>query len=189
MTNQGMTTPSMVKVASSRFSLVQSLVRSLGLAAATVLLLAAASGQRAEAMSPISRGVAPVTKAVSGDLVTEVRGGHGGGGGGGGGHMGGGGGHMGGGGHFGGGGRGFHGGGGWHGGGMHAGGFHGGGFHHGGGFRFAHHHHRHFFGGGYYDPSYYPYYYHHPRCHLVRTHYGLRRVCHYHHHWHHRHYW
>jgi hypothetical protein len=157
-------------------------VRCLSLAAATLLLLAAAPGQRAEAMSPISPAMAPTANAASGGLVTEVRGGHGGGGG----HMGG----------------GFHGGGGgWHGGGMHVGGFHGGGFHggrafHGGGFhhgsfRFAHHH-RHFI-GGYYYPSYYPYYYH-PRCRVVWTHYGPRRICyhrhwHWRHHWHHRHYW
>jgi hypothetical protein len=170
-----MTTTSMPKLA-----------RSLMLAAAAVLTLALAAGQRAEAMSLITPGTSPA-KAV-GDGLIQVRGGHGGGGHGGGGH---GGGH----------GGGFHGGGfhggGFHGGGMHAfrggGGWHGGGmryggFRHYGGYRVAHfHHHRRFFHGGYY-PSYYSYY---PHCRIIYTYYGPRRVCGYRHwhRWHHYHRW
>src|SRR6266481_6129987 len=108
VTTSSMTTSNVRRSADPR----RGFVRCLSLAAATVLMLAAAPGQRAEAMSPISPAMVPTANAASGGLVTEVRGG--GGHGGGGGHMGGG---------------GFHGGGGWHGGGMHAGGFHGGGFH------------------------------------------------------------
>src|SRR5215210_8091367 len=109
------------------------LVRS-GLAAAAMLALSAAPGQRAEAMSLINPGAAPAAKATSEGLITEIR--HGGGGGGGG-HHGGGGGFRGGGGFHGGGG-GFHGGGGFRGGGaaFHSGGFRGGGpAFHSGGFR------------------------------------------------------
>src|SRR6202165_1837014 len=99
------------------------LVRCLGLAAAAILVMSAAVGQRAEALSLINPAAAPAAKSVSDGLTTEVRGGgHGGGGGGG---------------HGGGGGGGFHGGG--MGGGFH-GGFGGGGFHGGemaGGFRGA----------------------------------------------------
>ncbi|HEY2213273.1 MAG TPA: hypothetical protein VGH62_16995 [Bradyrhizobium sp.] len=76
--------------------------------------------------------------------------------------------------------RGGHGHGG-HGGGFHGGGaaFHGAGFHHGGfGIRHHRHHfHRHF----YYAPSDY---YSYPRCRIVRSYYGPRRICHYRH-WHH----
>lgn len=160
-------------------------VRSLALSAAAVLLLSAAPAQRAEAMSLITPGATPVAKTASGGLITEVHGGRGGGGGGGGFH-GGGGGFHGGGFH-----GGFHGGGGWHGGrGGHGGGMHYGGFHHFGGYRFAHFHHRHFFYGGYY-PTYYPAYYYHPRCRVIWTHYGPRRVCSWHHwhRWHYRHYY
>ncbi len=77
------------------------LVRRLSLAAAAMLVLSVAAGERAEALSLINPGAAPSAKVVSGGLTTEVRGGHGGGG------------------FHGGGGGGFHGGGG--------GGFHGGG--------------------------------------------------------------
>jgi hypothetical protein len=177
----------MMRVADPR----RCLVRCLSLAAAAVLLFAAAPGERAEAMSPLGPGSVPAAKSASGDLVTDVRfgGGHGGGGHGGGGHGGG----FHGGGFHGGGGHGFHGGGfhggGFRGGGMHVGrfhggggwhrGWHGGGFHHG--YRFRHH--RHFYGGGYYYPSY-----HHRRCRVIWTHYGPRRICHWHR-WHHRHYW
>ncbi|MBV8920068.1 hypothetical protein [Bradyrhizobium sp.] len=172
--------------------------RRLGLfsVAATLLALIAVPNTPAAAMSLVTPHATPLAEHSSDGLVTEVRGGggfHGGGGGfhGGGGFRGGGGFHGGG---FHAGGGGFHGGG-FHGGGFHAfhGGpaFHGGGFHHGG---FVHHHHRHFFVGGgyypYYSDYYYPSYYH-PRCRLVRTYYGLRRVCwhrhHYWHRWHHRH--
>jgi hypothetical protein len=170
------------------------LAQSFGIAAAAVLMMSAT--QRAEALSPVNAAASPIAKADA--LITEVRGGHGGGGGGhgGGGHGGGGGFHGGGGGFHGGGfhggpafhggGGGFHGGGAvFHGGGMRA--FHGGGFHHGGGgFVFARHHHHHFgsrfYGYGY---EYYPTYYDYPRrCRIVWTYYGPRRVCHYHR-WHH----
>src|SRR6185503_17517072 len=100
------------------------LVRRLGVTAAALLAFAAASQQRAEALSLASPGAAPSTKFAAEGLTTEVRfGGHGGGGGGG---------------FRGGGGGGFRGGGG---GGFRGGGFHGGGFRgggaafHGGGFR------------------------------------------------------
>jgi hypothetical protein len=155
------------------------LVRSLGLAAAAMLMLSAATSERAEALSPINPASVPSAKHVTDGLTTEVRGGHGGHGGGhGGGHHGGG---------FHGGGRGFHGGGAA----FHGGGFRSGHVFHGGfrGHRFAHRHHfhRHF----YYAPSYY--YYPH-RCRVVWTYYGPRRICRYrgwhHHHWrhHYRHY-
>jgi uncharacterized membrane protein len=159
-----------------RISLPQ-LVRSLTIAAAATLFLAM-PGQRAQAMSLITPGASPVANTTDDGLIQVRGGGHGGGGHGGGGFHGG----------------GFHGGG-FHGGGFHGGGFHGGGFHgfHGGGFhhfggqRFGHFHHRHFFRGGYYP--YYGYgYYHRPYCHIVRTYYGLRRVCGWHR-WHHRRYY
>jgi hypothetical protein len=159
---------------------VPEFVRSLTLAAAAMLLLSAAP-QHAQALSLVTPGTAPVAKTAS-DEIIQVRGGHGGGGHGGGGH-----------------GGGFHGGG-FHGGGFHGGGFHGGGFHggwHGGGWHsggwhrgfhrhgFVRFHHRHFFHGGYYP--YYGYY-HHPHCRIIRTYYGWRRVCGWHH-WHHRRYY
>jgi len=166
------------------------LVSCFGLAAA-VLMLSAAPGERAQAMSLINAAAAPSAKHAADALMIEVRG-HGGGGGGGG--------------HHGGGGRGaahFGGGGGHHaapafraGPSFHAGHayragpvFRGGGVHYGayrhGGFRFAHrHHHRRFFYGSYYDyPSYY--YYPRHRCGVIRTHHGPRRICR----WHHRHRW
>ena len=160
--------------------------RSLMLAAAAVLTLSLAVGQRTEAMSLITPGASPAKAA--GDGLIQVRGGHGGGGHGGGGHGG-----FHGGGFHGGGMHAFRGGGGWHGGGWHGGGMRFGGFH--GGHRFAHfHHHRRFFYGGYY-PSYYSYYL---SCRIIYTYYGPRRVCGYRH-WHrwhhyrrwhhHRHYW
>jgi hypothetical protein len=177
-------TQQMTKTSAPKF------VRGLALAAAAMLMLSLAAGQRAQAMSRITPGASPA-KAASDGLI-QVRGGHGGGHGGGG-HGGGfyGGGFHGGGGGmhaFRGGGGGWHGGGGWQGGGMRFGGFH---HHHG----FAHFHHRRFFYGSYY-PSYYPYYYHH-RCRVIWTYYGPRRVCGYRHwyrwhhyrRWHHRHYW
>lgn len=94
------------------------LVRRLGVTAAALFAFAAASQQRAEALSLASPGAAPSAKFATDDLTTEVRhGGHGGGGGGG---------------FRGGGGGGFRGGGG----GFHGGGFRGGGAaFHGGGFR------------------------------------------------------
>jgi hypothetical protein len=152
------------------------LVRRLALAAGAILVLSAAFGERADALSLINPGAAHAAKQVSEGLATEVHGGHGGGGHGGGGH----------------------GGGGYHGGGFHGGGYHtahvfrGGGFRHGG-FAFRHHHRHFFYGPGYYDD--YPYYYPYRRCHIVWTHYGPRRVCHFRHwrphywhrHHHHRH--
>jgi hypothetical protein len=151
---------------------------------ATVLMLAAAP-QRAEALSLASPGAVPLSaKYASDGLITEVR--HGGGGGHGGGF------------HGGGGFRGFHGGGfrGFH------GGFHRGGFvgrHHWGGYRRfggwhrpywrgRHFVHRRFYGG------YYPYAYG-PRCRVVWTYYGPRRICRYrpwvhrHYRWHRRVWW
>ena len=58
------------------------LVRRLGVTAAALLAFAAASQQRAEALSLASPGTAPSAKFATDDLTTEVRhGGHGGGGG------------------------------------------------------------------------------------------------------------
>jgi hypothetical protein len=161
------------------------LAQSLGIAAAAALMMSAA--QRAEALSPVNPAASPIAKVASDALVTEVRGGHGGGGPGGG-HGGGGGFH--------GGGGGFHGGGGYrsagtvfHGGGMRP--FNGGGFHHHGGARFVFaHHHQHHFGRRFYGYGYeyYPTYYdddYPRRCRTIWTTYGPRRVCHYHR-WHHR---
>ena len=192
------------------------LVRRLGVTAAALLAFAAASQQRAEALSLASPGTAPSAKFATDDLTTEVRhGGHGGGGGGG--FRGGGGGG------FRGGGGGFHGGG-FHGGGFRGGGaaFHGGGFRgggvaiHRGGFRAApvfrgggmrygvrhvyhrpHFHHRHHFHRRFYAPSYYAYpgYYYgyrHRYCRVIWTYYGPRKICRYRpwhrHHWRHRYY-
>src|SRR5713226_6806476 len=87
----------MMKIPDSRRGLVRGLVRSRGfvrcwsLAAAATLMLSAAPGQRAEALSLINPGGAPAAKQISDGLTTEVRGGHGGGGHGGGGFHGGGG--------------------------------------------------------------------------------------------------
>src|SRR5260370_40463574 len=76
----------MMKIPDSR----RGLVRSLGLAAAAMLMLSAATSERAEALSPINPASAPAAKHASDGLTTEVRGGHGGHGGGpGGGHSGG----------------------------------------------------------------------------------------------------
>ena len=186
------------------------LVRRLGLATAAILALAAASQQRAEALSLASPGTAPAAKYATDGLTTEVR--HGGGGGGGG--RGGGGGGF----HGGGGGGGFRGGGAaFHGGGFRGGGavFHGGGYRaapvfrgggfrsapvfHGGGYRYGVRHvyhrphfvHRHHFHRRiYYAPSYT--YYSHRYCRVVWTYYGPRKICRYRpwrHHWgHHRRY-
>src|SRR5215211_700036 len=186
------------------------LVRRLGVTAAALLAFAAASHQRAEALSLASPGSAPSAKFATDDLTTEVR--HGGHGGGGGFHGGGGGGFRGG------GGGGFRGGG-FHGGGFRGGGaaFHGGGFrgggmafrgggyraahiYRGGGFRYSglrygghrfvhhrHHFHRHFH-RRFYAPAYY---YHYPRrCRIVLTYWGPRKICRYRY-WHryHRIYW
>src|SRR3954447_9601850 len=52
------------------------LVRRLGVAAAAIFLLSAASQQRAEALSLASPGTAPVAKSVAEGLKTEIRGGH-----------------------------------------------------------------------------------------------------------------
>src|SRR3954454_9130534 len=96
----------MINISSAARGPVRYVLRS-GLAAAAMLAFpAAAPSQHAKAMSLIGPGAAPIAKASSGGMTTEVRGG---GGGGGGGHGGGGGGHGGGGGGFHGGGGGFHG--------------------------------------------------------------------------------
>ena len=170
-------------------------VRRLGLATAAILALAAASQQRAEALSLASPGTAPSAKYATDGLTTEVR--HGGGGGGGGR----------------GGGGGFHGGGHRGGGAVFHGGsyraapvFRGGGFRaapvfHGGGYRYgvrhAYHrphfvHRHHFHRRIYYAPSYT--YYSHRYCRVVWTYYGPRKICRYrpwrHHYWrHHRHHY
>jgi hypothetical protein len=178
------------------------LVRRLGVTAAALFAFAAASHQRAEALSLASPGTAPSARFATDDLTTEVR--HGGHGGGGGGFRGGGGGGF-----RGGGGGGFRGGG-FHSGGFRGGGaaFHGGGFRgggvaiHRGGFRAApvfrgggmrygyrhayhrpHFHHRHHFHRRFYAPSYYgyPYYhgYRHRYCRVIWTYYGPRKICRY----------
>jgi hypothetical protein len=179
-------------------------VRRLGLAAAAMLALSAAPGQRAQALSLISPTAVPIAKYNSGGRTTEVVG-RGGGGGfhGGGSFHGGGGGFRGGG--FRGGGAAFHsrgfrgGGAAFHGGGFRTGGavfrasgFRGGHVFRGGGFRghrfaFRHHFHRRFFYGSYY-PYYYPYPYSHRYCRTVWTYYGPRRICRYRP-WHRRWYW
>ena len=164
------------------------LVRRLRLAAAAVFVLAAASPQRAEALSLASPGAAPLAKLVTEEMAIQVRGGHGHGGGG----RGGGGFHGGGG--FRGGGAAFHGGG-FRGGGVaiHGGGFRaapafrGGGFRYGGirhgGYRVAPHYRHHHFHRRYYAPAYYasPRYYSYPRryCRVVWTYYGPRKICRY----------
>jgi hypothetical protein len=157
----------MMKILEAR----RGLVRGWSLAAAAMLMLSIVPGQRADAMSLINPAAAPTAQHASDALTTQVRGG---GGHGGGGHGGG----------FHGGGGGFHGGG-FHGGGFHGGGFHGGGFRYGGyGGGYRHHFHRGFYAPIYYGPSYYYY----PRpCRVIWTHYGRRRICHFHHWHHHRH--
>ncbi len=155
-------------------------LRLMGLAAAALLALSAATSERAQALSLINPGAATTANVAADGLAIEVHGG---------GHGGGGGGHG-----FGGGG--FHGGGFGTGpmvggGGVRYGGFHGG---HG----FAHRHHfRGFFAGGYYYDDYpyddYPYYDYpaYPGCRIVLTDYGPRRICGYrpwrHHHYRHHH--
>jgi hypothetical protein len=170
-------------------------VRRLGVTAAALLAFAAASQQRAEALSLASPGTAPAAKFATDDLTTEVR--HGGHGGGGGGGFRGGGFHGGG---FRGGGAAFHGGG-FRGGGVaiHRGGFRAAPVFHGGGMRYGvrrvyhrpHFHHRHHFHRRFYAPSYYgyPYYYgyRHRYCRVIWTYYGPRKICRhrpwYRHHW------
>src|SRR5215216_1730969 len=184
------------------------LVRRLGITAAALLAVAAASHQRAEALSLASPGTAPSAKFATDDLTTEVRhGGHGGGGfhgGGGGGFRGGGGGFRGGGFHgggFRGGGAAFHGGG-FRGGGVaiHRGGFRAAPVFHGGGMRYGvrhvyhrpHFHHRHHFHRRFYAPSYYgypySYGYRHRYCRVIWTYYGPRKICKYRPWWRHRYY-
>ena len=184
------------------------LVRRLGVTAAALLAFAAASQQRAEALSLASPGTAPSAKFATDDLTTEVRhGGHGGGG-------------------FRvaevavsavveavvsaaagfmavdfrGGGAAFHGGG-FRGGGVaiHRGGFRAAPVFRGGGMRYGyrhvyhrpHFHHRHHFHRRFYAPRYYgyPYYYgyRHRYCRVIWTYYGPRKICRYRpwyrHHW------
>jgi hypothetical protein len=177
----------MIKIPDAR----RGIVRSLGFAAAAIFALSAMPSQHAEALSLINPGAMPAARHASERPTTEVRGGHGGGGGGG---------YRGGGGYHGGGGVVIHGGSFRSGGAVFQGGgvrtahvFRGGGFRHSG-FAFRHHRfHRHVFYGASYYPYYdYPYYYSYRRCHIVWTHYGPRRVCHYrhwrHHHRRHHHY-
>jgi hypothetical protein len=190
------------------------LARCLGVTAAAVFALAAASHHRAEALSLASPGTAPSAKYATDGLTTEVQHrGHGGGGfrggGGGGGFHGGG---------FRGGGAAFHGGG-FRGGGaaFHGGGFRGGGMaihrggfraapvFHGGGHRFVRHHgfhrphvfhrphfhhRRHFHSRFYIAPAYYTYpaYYYPRRCRVIWTYYGPRKICKYRPWWRHRYY-
>jgi hypothetical protein len=173
-----------IRVAGVSASLRRLAVTAAGVMAAALLMLAPA--QRAQALSLASPGAVPLSAKYVSDGLIEVRGGHGGGGHGGGFHGGGGGGFHGG------GGGGFHGGGGraFHGGGFR--GFHGG-IHRGGfvgrphvwaGHR-VHWRGRHFvrprFYGGYYPYSY------GPRCRVILTYYGPRRICRYRP-WVHRHY-
>jgi hypothetical protein len=171
----------MIKIPDAR----RGIVRSLGFAAAAIFALSAMPSQHAEALSLINPGAMPAARHASERPTTEVRGGHGGGGGGG---------------YRGGGGVVIHGGSFRSGGAVFQGGgvrtahvFRGGGFRHSG-FAFRHHRfHRHVFYGASYYPYYdYPYYYSYRRCHIVWTHYGPRRVCHYrhwrHHHRRHHHY-
>ena len=163
------------------------LVRCLGVTAAALFAFAAASQQRAEALSLASPGTAPSAKFATDGLTTEVQ-------------------HRGHGGGFRGGGAAFHG-----------GGFRRGGFavHRGGGFRAApvfrgggmrygyrhayhrpHFYHRHHFHRRFYAPRYYgyPYYhgYRHRYCRVIWTYYGPRKICRYRpwyrHHWRVRHY-
>lgn len=183
------------------------LVRRLGIAAAAMFAVAAASQQRSEALSLVSPGAAPSAKHASDGWVSPVRApGAPGGGGGGGGFRAGGGGAPG----------GFHGGGGFRGGGaaFHGGGFRGGGIaapgggfraapvFRGGGYRAApaisggyrysgyraayyrpYFHRRHYFHRRFYAPVYYDYprYYAYPRryCRVIWTYYGPRKICRY----------
>jgi hypothetical protein len=145
-----------------------SMVAAAGVLAATLLLTAP---QRAEALSLASPGAAPLAAKHLSDGLIAVRGGHGGG----------------------------HGGGGFHGGGFHGGGFRGGfvGRPHVWAGHRGDFHRRHFFRPRFYGGTY-PYYYHGPRCRIVWTYYGPRRICRWHHwrhrhwrhrHWRHRHWW
>jgi hypothetical protein len=137
------------------------IIVSAGVAAVLVL----APAQRAQALSPASPGAVPLSAKYLSDGLIQVRGGHGGG----------------------------------HGGGFHGGGFHGGGGFRGGGFRGFHRggfagrhvfvgHRAHFRGRHFFRPrfygGYYPYYYG-PRCRVIWTYYGPRRICRTHR-WHHR---
>jgi hypothetical protein len=173
----------MMKVSDPGHGAIRRSFRCLGLAAAAILVLAAATGRRAEALSLINPGAASAAKYASDGMTIEVRGGHGGHG------------H----GFRGGGGGGFRGGGAvFRGGGFRAGpAFHGGGYryaapgivrHHHVGPRRAYFHHRHHFRPRYYGyaPAYYPQRYYYPRrfCRVVWTYYGPRKICR-HRPWHH----
>src|SRR5947207_1947449 len=163
------------------------IVRRAGLLAVAAVALTAADQQHAQALSPATPGALPAAKYASENLI-EVRGGHGGGGRGGGG---------------------FHGGGGFRGGAVHGGGFRGGGFaYRGGGIRAAHiyrsggyrysglryggyrhAYHRSFVHRRHFHRRFYaPYYYSYPRCRIVWTYWGPRKICRYRH-WHRHHYW
>jgi hypothetical protein len=156
------------------------IVRRAGLIAIAAIALTVATQERAQALSLATPGAVPAAKYASDNFI-EVRGGHGGGRGGGGFH--------GGGGFRGGGGGGFRGG--FHSGGFRSGGFayrsggyraaniyRGGGYRYGGA-RFAYHRpfvHRRHFHRRFYAP-YYASYYAYPRCRIVWTYYGPRKVC------------
>ena len=149
------------------------LVRRLGVTAAALFAFAAASQQRAEALSLASPGTAPSAKFATDDLTTEVRhGGHGGGGS-----------------------AAFHGGG-FRGGGVaiHRGGFRAAPVFRGGGMRYGYRHvyHRHHFHRRFYAPSYYgypySYGYRHRYCRVIWTYYGPRKICKYRPWWRHRYY-
>jgi hypothetical protein len=166
------------------------IVRRAGLVAIAAVALTAATQERAQALSLATPGALPVAKYASENLI-EVRGGRGGGG------------------FHGGGGRGFHGGGGggfrggFHGGGMRSSGFayRGGGYraahiYRGGGYRYSglryggHRHayhrpfvHRRHFHRRFYAPAYYSYPRYYPRCRIVWTYYGPRKICRYRHHY------
>jgi hypothetical protein len=164
------------------------IVRRAGLVAIAAVALTAATQERAHALSLATPGAVPAATYASENFI-EVRGGHGGGRGGGGFH----------------GGGGFRGGGGFHGGGFRGGAIHGGGvrssgfayrsggfraahIYRGGGHRysglryggarFAYHRpfvHRRHFHRRFYAPYTYSNYY--PRCRIVWTYYGPRKIC------------
>jgi hypothetical protein len=158
------------------FGVARGIARRAGLIAIAAVALTAATQERAQALSLSTPGV-PAAKYASENLI-EVRGGHGGGRGGGG----------------------FHGGGGFRGGAIHGGGVRSGGFaYRSGGFRaahiyrggghrysglryggarFAYHRpfvHRRHFHRRFYAPYAYSSYY--PRCRIVWTYYGPRKIC------------
>ena len=146
------------------------LVRRLGVTAAALLAFAAASQQRAEALSLASPGTAPSAKFATDGLTTEVQ-------------------HRGHGGGFRGGGMA-----------IHRGGFRAAPVFRGGGMRYGYRHvyhrphfyHRHHFHRRFYAPRYYgypySYGYRHRYCRVIWTYYGPRKICRYRPWWRHRYY-